>query len=240
VNIKNSIIVHLRDFKSCLLFIILGLVFCSVISFTFSKEILYFLRISIVADFHYPIKFIVLSPQEYFYLQMKISLVSGSILSCPWSFFQIWSFITPGLYQSEKYYLLSFMYIGIFFFFFGALFGCFVVCPLIFKFFVSNLPVLVKGYYSMNMFFSFCIKIIFIFSVAFEVPVLICALVFFKLIKITLLLQIRKYVWVFSFVLAACLTPPDPISQLFLAIPCIFLYEGGILCSNILAKLKLC
>ena len=226
---KYSLLEHLKILRCYLIRSICGMIICSILSLIFVDKILIYLCYPILNTFNDIAKFIVLTPQEYFFIQLKTCIISGMFLSSPWILFQIWLFIAPGLYRKEKRYSIVFVLAGIFFFTLGVLFCYIIVFPIVFNFFINTLPKEIEITYSIGMLFSFIISMLLIFGFIFEVPVLIFLLVVFKVIDVKKLVKIRRYVFVTAFVIGALLTPPDPITQLLLAFPIIFLYELGLI-----------
>jgi len=203
-------------------------------SLYFADDILILLRKPINNILGNSAKFIVLIPQEYFFTQIKISIVTGIIISIPWVLFQIWLFISPGLYKQEQYYSIIFIVFGTILFISGILFSYLIIFPIMFNFFIHTLPSTIHPTYSINMLFNFEIKMLLIFGCIFEVPILIMILIQLKIINILTLQKNRKFMIVLSFIIGAILTPPDPMTQILLAIPLIILYEISIIISKIL------
>jgi sec-independent protein translocase protein TatC len=183
-------------------------------------------------------EFIVLTPQEYFFTEIKISLLAGLFVSMPWILYQVWKFIAPGLYKSEKKYIFLLTLFSSFFFIFGGVFCYFLVLPKVFKFFIEILPLNIKGNYSFGMLYSFITNILLAFAIVFEAPIIVFFLIFFSIVDVSSFKQIRKYVIVGSFIIGALLTPPDPLTQIMLAIPLIILYELGIIMAKFAIKYK--
>jgi sec-independent protein translocase protein TatC len=111
-----------------------------------------------------------------------------------------------------------------------------VVFPLIFKFFVNTTPHGVQMMADINNYMEFVLVLLFSFGLAFEVPVAVVLLVSMGLVPLKKLTQIRGYVLIAVFVIAAILTPPDAISQTVMAIPMYLLYEGGILFARLVTR----
>ncbi len=231
---QYSLLEHLKDLRQCVIRSMLGVVICSIGALFFSNEILAYLREPMSRVLGDSAKFIVLAPQEYFFTQIKAGIVAGIFLASPWILFQVWKFIAPGLYKNEKRYSAIFVLAGAFFFIAGAVFSYTIVFPPMFKFFIGTLPPGVEGAYSVGMLFGFATSMLLAFGLVFETPVLVFMLVLLDIVEIQSLVKFRRYLLVLAFVLGALLTPPDPITQVFLALPLIILYELGLLASRIM------
>ena len=121
-------------------------------------------------------------------------------------------------------------------FYAGTAFAYFVVFPLIFNFFVNTTPHGVQMMADITMYMDFVIKLLFSFGLAFEVPVAVVLLVMMNIVRLEKLTQIRGYVLIAVFVIAAIITPPDAVSQTIMAVPMYLLYEGGILFAKLMAR----
>jgi sec-independent protein translocase protein TatC len=238
-NNKSDIIDHFIALKRNLLKAILGFSIATIISYMFSDKLLIILRKPIQKVLAKSSNFIVLTPQEYFFTEIKVALFFGMFLSSPWILYQIWLFISPGLYKQEKKYIFIFTITSTSFFLLGGLFCYFIVFPAMFNFFLNTIPSDIIGNYSLGMLYSFVINTILAFSIIFEAPIIIFLLVSLSIINIKTLTNIRKHIIVSAFIIGAILTPPDPITQIMLAIPLIILYEIGILGSKIILKYKI-
>ncbi len=180
----------------------------------------------------------VLRPADGFISYIKISLISGLILTSPWVFYHIWMFVAAGLYSHEKRYVHTAVPFSAALFVAGALFFVLVVAPLTLKFLVGfNEGVLgARSNFTFADYISFITMLMLVFGVAFQTPVAIFFLTKTGLVSIASLRKSRKFVLLGIFVVAAMATPPDPVSQVTLAIPLYALFELGILLSSISQK----
>jgi sec-independent protein translocase protein TatC len=182
----------------------------------------------------------ILKPADGFISYIKISLISGLILTSPWVFYQIWMFVAAGLYEHEKRYVHTAVPFSATLFVMGALFFVLVVAPLTLKFLVKfNEGVLdARSNFTFADYISFITMLMLIFGVAFQTPIAIFFLTKTGLVSIESLRRSRKFVILMIFIIAAMATPPDPISQVTLAIPLYALFELGILLSYFSKKKK--
>jgi len=174
-----------------------------------------------------------------FMAPLKLSLIGALFLAMPYVLYQVWAFIAPGLYWHERRFAVPLLVSSIVLFYTGVAFAYFVVFPLMFAFLASATPVGVKMMTDMSSYLDFVLLLFFAFGVAFEVPVATVLLVATGLVKISTLKNNRGYVILGIFVVAAILTPPDAVSQCFMAVPMWILYEAGILFAQVLLRDKL-
>jgi len=174
-----------------------------------------------------------MAPAEAFIAYMKVSLVSGLILTAPWVFYQIWAFVAAGLYPIERRYVYRAIPFSTALFIIGALFFLFVIARYTLAFFLSfGDAVSVASTWTLQKYISFVTILMLVFGVAFQTPIAILILVRTGLVSIATLRRHRKYVIVgLAFVSAVATPSPEPISMVALLIPLYALYELGILLS---------
>ena len=167
---------------------------------------------------------------------LKLAFVAALVVAMPYVLYELWAFVAPGLYRHEKGFAVPLLVSSVILFYVGVAFAYYVVFPLIFGFFVSTTPHGVQLMADISMYMEFVLVLLFSFGIAFEVPVAVVLLVAMGLVPLAKLTQIRGYVLIAVFVIAAILTPPDAISQTVMAIPMYLLYEGGILFARLLVR----
>jgi sec-independent protein translocase protein TatC len=177
-------------------------------------------------------KLVVLAPADPFIGYMKISLITGLIVSSPWVFYHLWMFVAAGLYANERRYVRIAVPFSTALFVIGALFFLFVVAPISLSFFLGfGNYIGVSSNWTFQKYVSFVTMLMLVFGLGFQTPVAIFVLNRTGLVSIAALKKSRKYVIIAMFALAAIATPPDVISQITLAIPLYTLFELGILLS---------
>lgn len=164
-----------------------------------------------------------------FLAPFKLSCFIAVMISVPYIFYQLWAFIAPGLYRHEKRLAFPLLISAIGLFYLGAAFAYFVVFPLIFGFLTAAAPEGVTVMTDISNYLDFVIVMFFAFGLAFEVPVATFLVVRTGIATRQDLAKKRPYIIVGAFVLAAVLTPPDPISQTLMALPICLLFEIGML-----------
>ncbi len=183
--------------------------------------------------------------QETFLTYLKISFFTAFFITCPYILMQIWKFIAPGLYKHEKIAILPYLVLTPILFLLGGMLVYYLIMPLAIKFFLSfestglstNLPIQLEA--KVNEYLSLVMKLIFAFGISFQLPVVLSLLARVGIVDSNFLKKRRKYVVVMIFAAAALLTPPDPITQIGLAIPLLILYELSILSVKIIENKKL-
>jgi sec-independent protein translocase protein TatC len=171
-----------------------------------------------------------------FMTPLKLSLIGALFLAMPYVLYQIWAFVAPGLYRHERRFALPLFASSVVLFYVGIAFAYFVVFPLMFAFLTTTTPVGVKMMTDMSSYLDFVLLLFFAFGVAFEVPVAVVLLAATGLVKVESLRKHRGYVVLGIFIVAAILTPPDAVSQCFMAVPMYVLYELGIVLAQYLVR----
>ena len=226
---KDSISNHLLELRSRLLKVIFLFAIFSVLGIPFASEIYLFVSaplIELLPDGSSMIATEVASP---FMAPIKLVLYIALMFSMPWLFYQTWMFMSPGLYKNERAFTGPLMLSTVILFFSGAAFAFFVVCPIIFKFFIAMAPESIRVMTDINQYLSFVFKLIFAFGVAFEIPIATILIVKNGIMSKESLVKARPYLIILFLIVGMLLTPPDVFSQLFLAIPMWILFEVGIL-----------
>ncbi len=166
---------------------------------------------------------------EAFFIYMKIAFFASLFITSPFTLYQIWKFISPGLYKSEKKYVIPFVASTSMLFIGGILFGYYIALPPAFKFFLEFSSDFLKPMISFREYLSLILKFLLAFGVCFELPVFIFFMAKIGIVNAAMLRKQRRYAILIIFVVAAILTPsPDAISQIIMAIPLMFLYEISI------------
>lgn len=171
-----------------------------------------------------------------FMVPMKVTMAVALMVSLPWVLYQAWAFIAPGLYQHEKRLIAPLIISSSLLFLAGVAFCYFFVFGTVFKFINDFAPKSISVAPDIENYLDFVLMMCLAFGLTFEVPVIVIVLVRMGVVTVEKLRDIRPYVIVGAFVVAAVVTPPDIMSQLFLAIPLCLLYEVGLLLAPIFQR----
>jgi sec-independent protein translocase protein TatC len=179
-------------------------------------------------------KMIVTDVTGSFFVPMKVTMLVAFVIALPFVLYQIWAFVAPGLYQHEKKLVVPLVASSYTLFLCGMAFAYFVVFPTIFRVMAHyNAPLGAEMTTDIDNYLSFVLTMFIAFGVTFEVPIVVVLLVRMGVLTVKKLREIRPYVIVGAFIVAAVVTPPDVFSQLILALPLIILYEAGIIAARI-------
>ena len=235
-NDKQPFMTHLEELRrrliACAIAIGIGFVAC----YFFKERLFQILVMPLKANMAAGDRLIFTNLPEMFFTYLKTAFLAGALLVAPVLFYQIWMFIAPGLYQSERRFAIPFVVCSTILFVGGSLFGYFVVFPFGFRFFLGFANDYIQALPSVKQYFSFAIKLLVAFGVVFELPVVMFFLARMGLVTSELLRRQRKYAILLTFVVAAILTPPDVITQLMMAGPLLILYEISIVIAKMAEK----
>ena len=235
MNKKLSLVEHLSDLRRCLIHSLMGILLGFVICWALSAEIFDLVRYPI-APFLKEGGLVFTHPMDKFLAHIKVSLLSGIIVTCPYWIYQIWKFVSPGLYIHEKRYTIGFIFLGSIFFLSGVVFVYFLVLPMALKFLLmfgggTDSPMI-----TIEEYLSFFVLLTLTFGIAFEMPLILTILSWMGMVDYQFLKEKRRWAFVALAVLAALLTPPDVISMFAMLVPLFILYELSIWMVKILNK----
>jgi sec-independent protein translocase protein TatC len=232
---KAPLIEHLIELRRRLMWSLLAIFLAFLVCFWFAKPIYNLLlwpyRLAVGSDA--PIDMIYTAPQEFFFTQVKLAMFGAIFIAFPVIASQIYMFVAPGLYRSERKAFLPFLVATPILFLIGAAVVYFVAMPLAMTFFLSmqqtgDTQVQIHLTARVSEYLSLIMAMILGFGICFQLPVLLTLLARAGLITSAGLKRYRRHAILGVFVVAAVLTPPDPISQLALAVPTVLLYELSI------------
>ena len=234
---SNSFTSHFVELRSRLLNSLIFIFIAFIISYIFAEQIYNFLvepYANAVKNDNIPRRLIFTALHETFITYIKVSFFAAIFFGSPVLLVQIYKFIAPGLYKNEKKTLLPYLISTPILFLFGGFLVYYLIMPLAIKFLLSfetlgsstSLPIQLEA--KVNEYLSLIMRLIFAFGISFQLPVLLNLLAKIGVVNSDYLRKRRKYVVVIIFSIAAILTPPDPITQVGLAIPLLLLYELSI------------
>ena len=173
---------------------------------------------------------------EAFFTYLKVSFLAGLIAASPVLFYEFWMFVSPGLYRTEKKYLLPIVVLSVFFFLLGSSFGYFIVFPYGFQFFLGFATETIQAMPSMKEYLGFASKMLLAFGLVFELPLVLTFMARMGIVSVDFLKKNRKYAILVFFIVAAVITPPDVVTQIMMALPLMILYEISILGAKLFGK----
>ena len=242
---NGGFVSHLVELRQRLINSIIFLTVLFVICYFFSENIYGFLvepYAQAVKDDSINRRLIFTALQETFLSYLKVSFFAAFFITSPFILIQIWKFIAPGLYKNERSAIIPYLIATPILFLLGGILVYYLIMPLAIKFFLSfestgvitNLPIQLEA--KVNEYLSLVMKLIFAFGLSFQLPVVLSLLARVGVVDSEFLKRRRKYVVVIIFTAAAILTPPDPITQIGLAIPLLILYELSIFSVMLIEK----
>jgi sec-independent protein translocase protein TatC len=229
---KESLASHLLELRSRLIRILICFGFLALVGIPFSSDIYTFAASPLLEILPSGSSMIATQVTSPLMAPLKLVFFSALLITMPYLFYEMWMFMSPGLYKKEKAFIAPLMLSTIFLFLSGVAFAYFIVCPIIFKFFIGVAPESISVMTDINQYMNFVIKLIFAFGIAFEIPVATFLLIKSEIVKKETLVKARPYLIIVFFIFGMLLTPPDIFSQLFLAIPMWVLFELGLLVSR--------
>ena len=183
-----------------------------------------------------PAKLIFLKPAGMLVVRMEIALAAGIIIALPFLLYQFWMFVSPGLLQTERKFFIPTMFFTTFCFLSGAFFAYRILIPIVLPFLFSMGTESIEANINITEYISFVLRLIILSGLIFELPVLSFFLARIGILTPSFMRKYRKYGIILVFIFAAVITPPDPMSQLLLAFPVLFLYEISILIARLAQK----
>jgi sec-independent protein translocase protein TatC len=215
---------HLAELRDCLSKTLIGIFICAAFSFAYAENIFHFLCAPLL-EFFGTAELIGTGPAEAFLVKLKTAVVAGLLFAAPLSFFQLWKFISPALHENERRNSIPFVILSTAFFLSGVSFCFFLVLPYAFQFFYGEFTSIgVAPRLRIGEYLSFLIRMVLVFGLVFEMPVLSYFLSRMGILTHHWLIKHARISIVGVFIVAAILTPPDIATQFLLAVPLILIY----------------
>jgi len=216
---------HLEEFRWAMLKSIIAVVI-GMLSAWFLTDVFYktITRLAVTAE----LPLITTKLMETLMIKLEMALVMGLVIALPFVFYFLWSFVSPGLYVKEKKWILPLVFGATICFFIGSSIAYFVIIPFMLSFLKNFIPSEVEALITIGDFIGKLLKFTILFGIIFELPMVAYALAKIGILKYQWMSKYRRYAIIIIFVLGAIFTPPDPISQVMMALPLILLYEISI------------
>jgi len=235
---ESSLLSHLLELRDRLLRAMVATLVIAMPCLYFANDIFTWLSAPLRAQLPPGTPLIATSVVAPFMTPFKLALLAAVFFAMPVILYQVWAFVAPGLYRHERRFALPLFVSSVVLFYAGAVFAYFVVFPVVFRFFVMTTPAGVQMLTDMTQYMDFAVLLFFAFGLAFEIPIATVLLVRTGLVKRAALTKNRGYVLLAIFIVAAFLTPPDPVSQTMMALPMYALFEAGILLAWLLVRVQ--
>lgn len=235
---EGSLISHLLELRDRLLYSVVAIVavFIVLLVFVGTGEVYTLLAKPLMDVLPSGASMVATEVASPFLTPMKLTLAVSVVVSIPFLLYQIWAFVAPGLYRHERRLVLPLVLSSTLLFYGGMAFAYFVVFPMAFGFFIDTLPPGVTMMTDIRSYMDFVFSMFFAFGLAFEVPIAVILLTRMGVINPETLAKKRPYVVLWAFIVAAVITPPDILSQFFLAVPMIILFEIGLLVARAMKR----
>lgn len=244
----QPLLAHLVELRQRLLWAVGGFFVAFLVCFAFAKQIFNFLvvpfawAVDLAGMEGRQIELIYTAPQEFFFTQIKVAMFGGLVIAFPMIAAQIYKFVAPGLYKNERSAFLPFLIASPLLFLLGGALVYFFFTPMVLWFFLAMEQPAEGGQVAIELlpkvseYLSLIMTLIFAFGLVFQLPVVTTLLARVGLVTSEGLAAKRKYAIVGAFIAAAILTPPDPASQIGLALPTILLYEIAIYAARLVER----
>ena len=227
---------HLMELRDRLLRSVLVVIAVFLVAFPFANEIYHILALPLVSNLPEGGSMIATGVVSPFLTPIKLAFIVSIFAAFPYLMFEAWAFIAPGLYKHEKKLAVPLIVSSAILFYVGILFAYYIVLPNVFIFMMSMAIDGVTHSPDITYYLDFALKLFFAFGLAFEVPIATILLVLGGVTTPDSLSQKRPYIIVGAFIFGMLLTPPDPASQVMLAVPMWILFEIGLLLSRMIKK----
>jgi sec-independent protein translocase protein TatC len=233
---QESFLSHLVELRNRLVWSLIAVVVVFVCLVPWAKDIYHLLSEPMLAQLPKGGRMIATEITSPFFIPFKVTFLAAVVISLPVLLYQTWAFVAPGLYAHEKRLVAPLVFASTLLFLCGMAFAYFLVFPTVFRVMQAFTPAGVEWMPDIGTYLSFVTNMFLAFGVTFEVPIVVILLVRMGVVSVQKLRQIRPYVIVGAFIVAAVVTPPDVTSQVLLAFPLCLLYEVGLVVASLMAR----
>jgi sec-independent protein translocase protein TatC len=227
------LVAHLRELRTRVLCSLGGVVVGMALAFFFREALFQWMRAPLLELELGRMQ--VLGLVEMFVVYLKLAALAGTFAAMPYVLWQVWQFVAPGLYAHERRWVAPFIGFGSLFFLLGGLFAFYAVLPLGFRYLVAMVPAGVDANYRVEEYITLVVTMMLAFGLVFELPLLMWILAAAGVFSAEAYASVRKYWVVVAVTVGGVLTPPDPLTQILMAVPLIGFFELGIVGARLLA-----
>lgn len=228
---EMSFLAHLAELRGVLVSSIIALLGLSVVAWFFSGPIMEWLVADVPVD-----HLTFLAPSEAFMTRMKLSFILGAMVAFPYVGYRVWRFVAPGLFRKERKRILPVVVSSAALFYTGVVFAYFMVVPVIIRFMLGYATERIQPMIAVGAYFNTISRLCLAFGLVFQLPIVILLLAITHLVPPQLFLRQWRYAIVIIFTAAAIFTPPDPVSQVLMAVPLVVLYIGSALIATVVVR----
>lgn len=233
---RMSLMDHLRELRQRILYSLVAAFVAFLVCWYFVEPVFNFLTRPLLDVLPEGSTAMYTTLPEAFFTRMYIAFILGLFVASPAIFYQIWAFISPGLYEEEKHFIMPVAFISAIFFILGGVFCYYIVFHYAFQFFMSFVTAEIQAMPKISDYLDFVLKLILAFGFIFEMPIFAFFLSRMGIVTAAKMRRARRYAVLIIFIVAAILTPPDVVSQLLMAVPMLILYEISILVAALFGK----
>jgi sec-independent protein translocase protein TatC len=230
---EMSFLEHLDDLRGVLIQSAIAYLLTVVACWFFSGQIIDILIKDLTVE-----QLIFYAPAEAFMARVKISLVLGLLIAYPFILFRVWSFVSPALFTKERKKVWPFIAAASILFYVGVVFAYLILIPIALSFLIGFGTDHLTPMISVTAYFAFVARLCLVFGLVFQLPVIVFVLSMIGVVTPKFLLGQWRYAVVIIFVAAAILTPPDPASQVLMALPIVLLYITSVLAAYLTVRRK--
>jgi sec-independent protein translocase protein TatC len=233
---QDTFLSHLIELRNRLMWSLMavGIVFLCLVPW--AKDIYHLISAPMLAQLPKGGRMIATEITSPFFIPFKVTFLTAVLFTLPFLLYQAWAFIAPGLYSHEKKLIAPLILASTILFAGGMAFAYFAVFPTVFRVMQAFTPEGVEWMPDIGTYLSFVMNMFIAFGITFQVPVVVIILVRMGVVTVAKLKEIRPYVIVGAFIIAAVVTPPDVTSQILLAVPICLLYEAGLIVAGFTGK----
>lgn len=234
--LEQGFMSHLVELRSRLLKAVMAVLIVLLALIPFAGKLYSWLARPLVAKLPAGAHLVAIDVASPFFTPLKLAFFVALFIAMPVILYQLWAFVSPGLYRHEKKLARPLLISAVLLFYLGCAFAYFLVLPMVFRFLTAVTPAGVSMMTDIGHYLDFTLMVFLAFGLCFEMPVAVVLLAAIGFVDLPKLKKVRGYVIVGCFVVAAVLTPPDVISQTLLAVPMCLLYELGLIAVRVLVK----